>query len=411
MSNSASPPLAGIRVLDMTQFLSGPYCTQMLGDLGAEIIKMEAPQGDSARHIPPHFVEEDSVYFLSINRNKKSIIVDLKSTEGQDVVRRLILASDIVVENYRPGVLARLGIVAESLRKEHPGLIWCSLSGFGQDGPYRDKPAYDMIVQALSGGMSLTGEPGRAPVRAGIPIGDLAAGMYAAVAVLAGLNRRHATGMGDMIDISMLDCQAAMLCYQGAYYLHSGRVPERQGSGHDSIPTYRGFAARDGVQVVITANTERMWQGLCRVLELVDLANDARFKTNRDRYVNRIELWTILEDAFSRYDAAKWVRLLEAESIPVAIVNTLDCVMTDPQIQHRGMVRELTAPDGRCSRVMGNPMHFQDAIPAPDRYPPRLGENTAEVLETILGMSYAEISKLVENGAVQVWGGNTVMEG
>src|SRR5580765_3839430 len=215
-------PLSGIRVLDLTQFLSGPYATQILADLGADIIKLEPPQGDPIRVVPPHFVGEDSVYYLCINRNKRGIAVDMKVGAGRDLVKRLALSCDIVMENFRPGVLARLGLSVEALRKEKPSLIWCSISGFGQDGPYRNKPAYDMIVQALSGGMSLTGETGGTPVRAGIPIGDLAAGLYASVATLAALNRRHQTGLGDTIDISMLDCQAAMLCYQAAYYMHSG---------------------------------------------------------------------------------------------------------------------------------------------------------------------------------------------
>src|ERR1700682_4525628 len=207
--SGAGPPLQGLRVLDMTQVLSGPYCTQILADLGAEVIKLEPPQGDLARTMQPHFIGDDSVYFVSLNRNKRSIAVDLKTPAGVDLVRRLAARCDVVVENNRPGVLDGLGLKADLLRKDNPRLIWCAISGFGQDGPYRDKPAYDMIVQALAGGMSLTGEPGGRPVRAGIPIGDIAAGMYAAIAILAALNRRNATGQGETIHISMLDCQDA----------------------------------------------------------------------------------------------------------------------------------------------------------------------------------------------------------
>src|SRR3984893_7416271 len=244
-------PLTGIRVLDLTQFLSGPYATQILADLGADIIKLEPPQGDPIRVVPPYFVGEDSLYYLCINRNKRCVAVDMKVDAGRELVKRLALSCDIVMENFRPGVLERLGLSAEGLRKERPALIWCSISGFGQDGPYHNKPAYDMIVQALSGGMSLTGEAGGTPVRAGIPIGDLGAGFYSTIAVLAALNRRHATGLGETIDVSMLDCQAAMLCYQAAYYMHSGVVPVRQGRGHESIPTYRSYACKDGVSIVI----------------------------------------------------------------------------------------------------------------------------------------------------------------
>ncbi len=400
VSHLGGAPLAGLRVVDLTQFLSGPYCTQMLADLGAEVIKVEAPQGDFSRNIPPHFVGKDSIYYISINRNKRSIAVDMKLPAGVDVVRRLILTSDIVVENFRPRVLERLGIRESELRADRRSLIWCSISGFGQTGPYRHKPAYDMIVQALSGGMSLTGEPGRPAVRAGIPIGDLAAGMYAATAILAALHRRDATGRGDFIDVSMLDCQAAMLSYQAAYYLHSGQVPARQGSSHDSIPTYRSFVAGDGTEIVVTANTERMWQGLCRVLSLPQLADDPKFATDRARYQNRVELWPILEAAFLKCSAAEWVPLLEKESIPVGVVNTLDRVMIDPQIQHRGMVMNVAAPDGRRARVMGNPMIFAEAEAAQTCFPPALGENTIEVLRDVLGITDDEIAEFVRAGAV-----------
>jgi len=311
MPESVNKPLFGIRVLDLTQFLSGPYCTQILSDLGADVLKVESPEGDLARQIPPHFVGSDSVYFLALNRGKKSIAVDLKSTDAQRLVCDLVEVHDIVVENFRPGVLARLGMSAEVLRTKKPSLIWCSISGFGQDGPYRDKPAYDMIVQAMSGGMSLTGEKNGAAVRAGIPIGDICAGMYGAIGILAALNRRNNTGLGDYIDIAMLDCQAAMLSYQAAYHLHSGETPKRQGTGHDSIPTYRAFSASDKRDVVVTANTERMWQGLCRALGLDDMIGDPEFCSNKVRFANRHKLWPILCEAFRTRPASEWVTLLE----------------------------------------------------------------------------------------------------
>lgn len=402
MTQQFGHPLSGIRILDMTQFLSGPFCTQILADLGAEIIKLEAPQGDLARHIPPHFVGEDSVYYLSVNRNKQSLVVDMKRPAGLALVRQLMDQCDVVIENFRPGVLDRLGLSPSLVRKQRPELIWCAISGFGQTGPYREKPAYDMIVQALSGGMSLTGEPGRGAVRAGIPLGDLSAGMYAAIGILAALNRRTATGRGDVIDISMLDCQAAMLCYQAAYHLHSGEVPGRQGSGHDSIPTYRCFTAGDGVEVVITANTERMWQGLCRVLGLDHLVGDPRFASNRDRHANRLSLWPLLEAAFATRTADEWVPLLEAETIPVGVVNTLDRVMADPQIQAREMIQTLSMPDGRQVRIMADPLRFSECATVPGRFPSRLGQDGPQILSGLLNLTDHDIERLCADGVITV---------
>jgi len=401
MKPTPSPPLlSGLRVLDMTQVLSGPHCTQILADLGAEVIKLEPPHGDLSRAMQPHFIGDDSVYFISLNRNKRSLALDLKTPEGVDLVRRLIARCDVVVENNRPGVLDRLGLNAAALRAAYPRLIWCAISGFGQDGPYRDKPAYDMIVQALAGGMSLTGEPGGAPVRAGIPIGDIAAGMYATIAILAALNRRHATGQGETIDISMLDCHAAMLTYQAAYFLHSGQGPGRQGSGHDSIPVYRVFTGGDGNDFVLCALSEGNWLSLCRVLGK-PLDADPRFATGRDRFDNRLALWAVLEQEFNARPAAEWVARLGAESIPVAVVNSLAQVVDDPQIRHRGMVQQLIAPDGRRARVMGNPIALADAATAEPRFPPRLGQDTAEVLGEVLGLSAGEIEELKKSGAVR----------
>ncbi len=400
MASTSSPPLAGLRVLDMTQVLSGPYCTQILADLGAEVIKLEPPHGDLARRMQPHFIGDDSVYFVALNRNKRSLAVDLKAPEGVDLVRRLAARCDVVVENNRPGVLDRLGLNAKALRAANPRLVWCAISGFGQDGPYRDKPAYDMIVQALAGGMSLTGEPGGAPVRAGIPIADIAAGLYAAIAILAALNRRHATGQGETIDIAMLDCHAAMLTYQVAYFLHAGQAPGRQGSGHDSIPVYRVFTGGDGNDFVICAMTEANWLSLCGVLGEPSLAADPRFATSRGRYDNRLALWAALEQAFAARPAAAWVARLGAESIPVAVVNGLDQVVADRQIAHRGMVTELAAPDGRRARVMGNPIAMADAPAVAHRFPPRLGEDAAEVLRDLLGMSAEQVDELLRKGVV-----------
>ena len=393
--------LAGLRVLDLTQFLAGPYATMIFADLGAEVVKLEAPVGDWSRGLPPHFVGDDSCYYLSINRNKKSIVVDMKNPEGLEIVRRLADESDILVENFRPGVLDRLGLTYADLAKRNPGLIWASISGFGHTGPDRDRPAYDMIVQAISGGMGMTGEPGRPAVRSGIPIGDLSAGMYAVIGALAALEERRRSGKGQHIDVSMLDCQISMLCYQATYHLHSGRNPGRQGWGHDSIPTYRGFNCAGGTSLVITANTERMWQGLCDVLGLPQLKDDARFTLNEDRYANREELWAILEGAFMMHEAAHWVpRLLEA-GIPVGEVNSLEKALSNPQIVGRDMVLGLVDDEGHEIRVAGNPVKMSRTSVDRHSYPPRLGGETAEILGAVLGADADEIARLIAGGAVQ----------
>jgi crotonobetainyl-CoA:carnitine CoA-transferase CaiB-like acyl-CoA transferase len=400
-----SGPLSGIRVLDLTQFLAGPFSTQILADLGAEVIKLEAPSGDWSRTLPPHFVGSESCYYLSINRNKMGVAIDMKAPEGLDLVKRLADKSDILMENFRPGVLDRLGLNYKDLSTRNPALIWASISGFGQDGPYRERPAYDMIVQAMSGGMSLTGEPGRTAVRSGIPLGDLSAGMYAAIGSLAALEERRKTGTGKFIDISMLDCQVAMLTYQAAYYLHSGEVPGRQGSGHESIPTYRSFAAANDTELVITANTERMWHGLCGVLGREDLTEDTRFLKNDDRHRNREILWPILEDAFQAKEAKEWVPLLLEAGVPVGEVNTLAESLADPQITHRNMVLDLENDSGDRARVAGNPIKFQGIEEPPHHYPPGLGEHNRAALQDVLGLSDEDYDGLRGAGIIHVPGG------
>ena len=395
------PSLARLRVLDFTQVLSGPFGTQVLGDLGAEIIKVEPLTGDSTRGMPPHFVAGDSAYYLSINRNKRSIALDLKAPDGLALARRLALASDVVVENFRPGVLARLGLDVEALRREKPDLIWCSISGFGQTGPYRDKPAFDLTVQALSGGMSLTGETGGRPVRAGLPIADIVAGLYGVIGILAALNRRRETGQGEIIDVSMLDCQAALLTYQAAFHLHSGEVPGPQGRGHASVVTYNTFMAGDGNEVVVAALTDALWLKLCEAIERPEFAEDPRFATGSLRLTNRTALMTALEARFGEASADTWVGRLEARGVPVAVVNTLDRLVGDPQIAAREMVASLEAEDGRRTRVIGDPLRFASASRPAGRYPPALGEDSRAVLGELLGLSGDQIEALCATGVVK----------
>jgi crotonobetainyl-CoA:carnitine CoA-transferase CaiB-like acyl-CoA transferase len=399
---AGSQPLKGLRILDLTQFLSGPYATQILGDLGAEVIKVEPHGGDSSRTIPPYFVERDSAYYLSVNRNKKSVAVDMKQAEGKALVRELALKSDVVIENFRPGVAAKLGLDYAALSGAHRGLVWCSISGFGQDGPYRELPAYDMIVQALSGGMSLTGESGGLPVRSGVPLGDLAAGMFAVIAIQAALLERARTGAGKQIDISMLDCQVSMLTYQAAYHLIAGVVPGTQGRAHDSFATYRTFIAGDGVNVVVCANTDRMWEDMAQELGVGELLDDPRYKTNADRHSNRDTLLPALDRAFLAQSAEHWVGRFRARGIPVGSVNTLDRALSDPQVVHRQMVLPLDDGRGHRIAVAGNPIKFVDEAPAPNRYPPQLGEDSTRVLAEVLQWDAQRIANLVDTGVLKM---------
>jgi CoA:oxalate CoA-transferase len=393
-------PLASYRVLDFTTFLSGPFCTQILADLGAEVVKLEAPEGDSSRAIPPHFVGDDSAYYLSTNRNKESIAVDLKQSEGLELVKKLVARADIVIENFRPGVAARIGLDATALRAAHPGLIWASISGFGQTGPWSNKPAYDMIVQALSGVMSLTGEPERPAVRLGIPAGDMVAGMYAAIAINAALADRERTGNGRTIDISMLDCQLAMLSYQSTYALVAGVTPPPQGSRHDSIVTYRSFVAGDGRELVVTANTERMWRGLCDALELAALPDDPRFIDGARRLENRDALWPLLETAFAGCDAKTWVERLEARGVPAALIKTVPEALDDAREAGRDMIEKLTSDTGLEAEVVSNPIRFTDADALRATYPPTLGADAERVLARWLALDADEFARLSGNGVL-----------
>ena len=393
--------LGHIKVLDITTFLSGPYATQVLGDLGADVIKIEQITGDDTRRLPPNFIAGDSAYFHSINRNKKSVAVNLRDKAGQDLVRRLAANCDVLIENMRPGGLAKYGLGYEALSALYPRLIYASLSGFGQTGPYRDHPAYDMVVQALSGGMSLTGEPDGRPVRSGIPLGDLSAGLYTVIGITSALEARHRTGKGQFIDVSMLDCQVAMLCYQAAYYLASGKVPGPQGRAHESIPTYRSFTAGDGLDFVICANTDRMWRSLCDCIGRVDLRDDERLATREGRYNHRTEIWAALEAAFQAKTADEWVIALREHEVPVGVVNTLDRSLTDAQVLHRDMVLDIPGAGGAHVKVAGNPLKMSGDPRGEHRFPPRLGQDTRDVLAAELGLSGAEMDALAKAGVVK----------
>ena len=396
-------PLAGIKVVDLTTFLSGPFGTQILGDLGAEVLKVEPLTGDSSRGIPPHFIGADSAYFLGNNRNKRSIALDLKSVEGQGIARQIIASSDVVIENFRPGVCSsRLGLDVTEIRAEQPGLIWASISGFGQTGELRDSPAYDMVVQAMSGVMSLTGEEGRPAMRLGIPAGDLVAGMFAVIGLLSALVRKQTTGVGAAIDVSMLDGQLAMVSYQAVYAMFTGETPRPQAARHDSIPTYRSFVGSDQREFVVTANTERMWRGLCDTLMRPELATDSRFTDAAARLENRDELWPVLEQGFSERPMMEWVTLLRAANVPVAPINNVLEALQLAENYGRDMVMHLDDEQGHAVRVIGNPVKFVDEVDTSSRvtYPPRLGQHTVDVLEQ-LGLDDVLIADLIARKVVK----------
>jgi CoA:oxalate CoA-transferase len=392
MSGNDPKLLGHIRVLDLSLFLSGPYGSQILADMGAEVIKVEPSGGDMTRQLPPNFIAGDSAYFHSINRNKKSIVINYKKPEGLALLKKLAAECDVLLENQKPGGLAEHGISYETISQVNPRIIYCSISGFGQDGPEAQRPAYDMVIQALSGGMSLTGEPDGASVRAGIPLADLAAGMYAATAICAALESRNVTGKGRYIDISMLDCQVAMLTYQAAYYLASGTVPGRQGRGHESIPSYRSFTARDGRDVVVCANTDRMWVALCEAAGLHELATEPDLASRRGRYYHRDRIIAAFDKAFLEKDADAWVSALLAQGVPVGTVNTVGEALANPQVAWRNMILDLTDDEGHHLRVAGNPIKLPKDGEIEHQFPPRLAQHTREVLGSVLKLSPQELA-------------------
>ncbi|MFC1437221.1 CoA transferase [Streptacidiphilus sp. N1-10] len=399
MTTDERPPLEGLRVIDLTTFLSGPSATQLLGDLGADIIKVESLDGDSSRAIVGPTVEGESAYFLANNRNKRGIAVDLKTPRGLDVLMRLIAGADIVIENFRPGVTARLGLDPETVTAKHPALIWASISGFGQEGPLRDRPAYDMVVQALGGVMSLNGHPGAPAARLGIPAGDVVAGLYAVIGVLSAVQARHETGRGRIVDVSMLRGQLAMLSYQALYTYLRGVAPGPQGAGHDSIATYRSFKGGDGRELVVTANTPRMWEGLCRVLGVDELVGDQRFVDAASRLRNKEALWAILEARFAERPAAEWVELLAAASVPVAPVRNVLEALADARAAGDGSL-VVVQKDGTAFENVATPIRFVNTAEVEPSYPPTLGEDTVRILVDELGLPESEVAALIADRVV-----------
>ncbi|XAS72451.1 CoA transferase [Micrococcaceae bacterium Sec5.1] len=400
MTGIQRPPLEGIRVLDLTTFLSGPSATQLLGDLGADVIKVESLSGDSSRAIAGPEIDDVSAYYLANNRNKRSVAIDLKAPRGIEIMRRLIAGADVVIENFRPGVTARLGLEPSAIVEAQPSLIWASISGFGQEGPLRDRPAYDMVVQALSGVMSLTGHANAPAARLGIPAGDVVAGLYSVIGILAALRARDETGRGRIIDVSMLRGQLAMLSYQALYTSINNTAPQPQGAGHDSIATYRSFRGGDGREFVVTANTPRMWEGLCQVLGVNELVSDGRFIDAASRLQNKEALWEILEGRFAERPAAEWVKLLADASVPVAPVKNVLEALEDAREAQDGSL--LTLRKGATSfENVATPIRFVDTVDVEPVYPPALGADTLGILTGELGMSSAEVAELLADGVIR----------
>jgi crotonobetainyl-CoA:carnitine CoA-transferase CaiB-like acyl-CoA transferase len=391
--------LAGTRVLDLSRILSGPYATMILGDLGADIIKVEHPRGDDVRAIPP-LRGGESHYFLSVNRNKRSIVIDLKTDRGRQAVVDLARHCDVVVENFRPGVAAALGLDYQRLSTVNPALVYCSISGFGQSGPWARRTAFDVVVQALSGAMSVTGEADGPPLRLGLPVADLSAGLYGAIGVLAGLAHRHRTGEGLYVDVGMLDSTVGLLGYLAGRYFLTGENPPKAGNGHQSLVPYGTFKARDGYLVVATV-TESVWPRLCQALELPELASDERYDRGSKRLERRDEVNALVAAALARQDVDEWCRRFTAADVPHAPILSVEQALAHEQVRARRMVRQVDHPALGEMSVPGPVIKFP-GLGEPDIDPPPvLGADTAAVLVKVAGYSLADVRALEAAGIIR----------
>lgn len=398
-------PLAGVTVLDLTRVLSGPFATLVLADLGADILKVEHPNGgDETRQIEPSVLGH-SHYFMSINRNKKSIALNLKDPRGLEIALNLSRHADVVVENFRPGVAKRLGLDYETIREVNPGLVYCSISAFGQTGPDSKRPAFDVAVQAMSGLMQITGERDRPPVRAGIPIADLAAGLVADIGILAALFERESTGTGRYVDVGMLDGLVGMLSYYAGRFFMTGDEPERVGAGHLSVVPYGLFPCSDG-EIVIATLSESYWPRVCEVVGRPDMASDPRLSTNAGRVAHRQEVDSKLSQAFREHTVEHWSEALQAADIPSAPILTIGQVLTHPQVLSRGLVRKVDHPVLGTTRSLGPILRFSDSEPPPAVAAPDLGEHTTDILRDLLSMNQSQISSLIAAGVAGTPGGS-----
>ncbi|MBI1208399.1 MAG: CoA transferase [Azospirillum sp.] len=392
--------LAGLKVFDMSRVLAGPSATQVLGDLGADVVKVERPgQGDDTRAWGPPYLKDgegsdttESAYYLSANRNKRSLTLDFTKPEGQALARRMIAEADVLIENYKVGTLARHGLGYDQLAEDVPGLIYCSITGFGQTGPYAPRPGYDFLIQAMGGIMSVTGQPDGAPQRIGVGVADLMTGMYALVAILAALHHRSATGRGQHIDLALLDSQVAWLSYAGQYYLTSREVPPRPGNAHPSIVPYEAFATADG-HVILGVGNDSQFARFSRFAGRADLAADPRYRTNQGRVAHRADLVPIIRSLMAEHPTAYWLDGLERVKVPCSPINRLDQVFADPQVQAREMTTTLPHPlSPEPLELIASPLRFSQTPVSYRRAPPVLGQHTDQVLREWLGATDRDLA-------------------
>lgn len=393
--------LEGVRILDLSRMLAGPFGSMLLGDLGAEVIKIEEPDGgDFTRTTSAEAsLGGVSAYFLSINRSKKSVTLDLRKEKGREVFYKMVKTADVVFDNFRPATLEKLGCAYEVLREHNPKIISCSLSAFGQDGPYRDLPAYDIILQAMGGTMSLTGPEGGDPVIMGVPMGDLAGGMFAAFAISSALYQREKTGRGQRIDLSLLDSQVALLMYLAQTYIATDMVPERRGAKHPLAAPFKAFKTKDG-HVAVVAFQDKHFESFCKIIEREDLVSDERFDNFIARALNKADLYAILDPIFPKKTNAEWAKPLREAGIPSSPVNDIRDALNDPQVLHRNMVVEMNHPEIGVYKGLGNPIKSTEMDDGPLSPPPLLGQHTDEVLTDLLGMSPDDIQALRDEGVV-----------
>lgn len=391
--------LAGIKVLDLSRILTGPFCTMLLADMGAEVIKVEVPAtGDDTRQWGPPFIGGESTYFLSVNRNKQSLTLNLKNPTAREVFLRLVREADVLVENFRPGTMEKLGFGYDKLKEVNPRLIYAAVSGFGLTGPYKERGGFDVLAQAMGGLMSVTGEDGRPPAKAGMSVADIGAGMYATIGILAALQARSTTGEGQMLETSLLDTIVSWQTYLATAYWATGKLPKKAGSAHPSIVPYQALKAKDQYFIVAVGN-DALWQKFCSAIGQPDLANDQRYKLNKDRVAQRETLIPLLEELLSADTAVAWSEQLEAVGVPSGPIYSLDQVWSDPHVLARELVVEVEHPTLGTLKQPGFPIKFSGTPGSVRTAPPLLGQHTADVLQR-LGYTPAEIDRMRQAGAI-----------